>query len=111
MRTELDPGHIDCSRVLEVLEHQRGDDLHDCAQVYVSLGGEVLLDAAIGESRPGRPLRTDDVMLWYSSGKPLTTVAVLRLWERGLLGLDDPIARLRRRLGQRQGALHRSATC
>ena len=78
--------------MLEVLERQRIDDLHDCAQVYVSRDGEVLLDAAIGESRPGRPLRTDDVMLWYSSGKPLTTVAILRLWERGRLGLDDPIA-------------------
>ena len=92
MRTGLDPGHTDCSRVLEVLERQRVGDLHDCAQVYVSRGGEVLLDAAIGESRPGRPLRTDDVMLWYSSGKPLTTVAILRLWERGRLGLDDLIA-------------------
>ena len=92
MIAQLDPGDIDLSGVVEVLEHQRGEDLHDCAQVYVSLGGDVLLDTAIGESRPGRPLRTDDVMLWYSSGKPLTTVAVLRLWERDLLGLDDPIA-------------------
>ena len=92
MIARLDPGHVDLSGVVEVLERQRGEDLHDCAQVYVSLEGEVLLDAAIGESRAGRPLRADDVMLWYSSGKPLTTVAVLRLWERGLLGLDDPIA-------------------
>jgi CubicO group peptidase (beta-lactamase class C family) len=89
---ELDPGHIDCSGVLEVLERQRAEDLHDCAQAYVSLGGEVLLDAAIGDSRPGRPLRTDDVMLWYSAGKPLTTVAILQLWERSRLGLDDLIA-------------------
>jgi len=78
--------------VLELLERQRVDDLHDCAQVYVSLAGETLLDAAIGETRPGRALRTDDVMLWYSSGKPLTTVAVLQLWEQGRLGLDDRIA-------------------
>jgi len=32
-------------------------------------------------------------MLWYSSGKPVTTVAVLQLWERGRLGLDDPVGR------------------
>lgn len=92
MRGELDPGHIDCSPVVEVLERQRADGLHDCAQVYVSLAGEALLDTAVGESKPGRALRTDDVMLWYSSGKPLTTVAVLRLWEQGRLGLDDRIA-------------------
>jgi CubicO group peptidase (beta-lactamase class C family) len=74
------------------LERQRSEDLHDCAQCYVSLEGEVLLDAAIGESRPGRALLPDDVMLWYSSGKPLTAVAVLQLWEQDRLALDDPIA-------------------
>jgi CubicO group peptidase (beta-lactamase class C family) len=89
---ELDPGHIDCSPVLEILERQRADDLHDCAQCYVSLEGEVLLDAAIGETVPGRPLLTDDVMLWYSAGKPLTTAAVLQLWEQDRLDLDDPVA-------------------
>jgi CubicO group peptidase (beta-lactamase class C family) len=89
---ELDPGHIDCSNVGAILERQRTEDLHDCAQCYVSLRGEVLLDTAIGESRPGRALRIDDVMLWYSSGKPLTTVAILQLWQRGRLNLDDPVA-------------------
>jgi CubicO group peptidase (beta-lactamase class C family) len=88
---ELDSGHIDGAAVLDVLERQRQEDLHDGAQVYVSLDGEVLLDDAVGESRPGRPLRTDDIMLWYSSGKPLTTVAVLQLWEQGRLHLDDRI--------------------
>ena len=29
-------------------------------------------------------------MLWYSSSKPGTAVAVLQLWERDRLGLDDP---------------------
>ena len=82
----------DLSGVVALLERQRADDWHDCAQVFVSRHGETLLDAAVGESRPGRALRTDDVMLWYSSGKPLTTVAVLQLWERGELGLDDRIA-------------------
>jgi CubicO group peptidase (beta-lactamase class C family) len=75
------------------LHTQRDQGLHDCAQCYVSLRGEVLLDAAIGETGPGRPLCTDDVMLWYSAGKPLTTVAVLRLWEQGRLRLDDPVGR------------------
>jgi CubicO group peptidase (beta-lactamase class C family) len=86
------PSGPDVSRVVELLERQRDDGWHDCAQVYVSLRGELLLDATMGESRPGRMLRNDDVMLWYSSGKPLTTVAVLQLWEQGRLGLDDPVA-------------------
>ena len=79
--------------VVELLEHRRADGWHECAQVYVSLGGEVLLDATVGASRPGRPLAGDDIMLWYSSGKPLTTVAVLQLWERGAFDLDDRVQR------------------
>ena len=83
---------FDPNCVLDLLERQRRDGRHDCAQCYVSLRGEPVLDAAVGETRTGRPLRTDDLMLWYSSGKPLTTAAVLRLWERGQLGLDDRVA-------------------
>jgi CubicO group peptidase (beta-lactamase class C family) len=41
----------------------------------------------------GDGLRTDDVMLWYSAGKPLTTVAVLQLWEQRRLELDDLVAK------------------
>jgi CubicO group peptidase (beta-lactamase class C family) len=80
------------AEVVETLERQRAEGLHDGAQVYVSRYGEPLLDLAIGESTPGRALERDDVMLWYSSGKPLTTTAVLQLWERGRLGLDDRVA-------------------
>src|SRR3954452_5221340 len=84
------PGLFD--EVIDTLERQRAEGLHDGAQVYVSRFGEPLLDVAIGESRPGRALERDDVMLWYSSGKPVTTTAVLQLWERGRLGLDDRVA-------------------
>jgi CubicO group peptidase (beta-lactamase class C family) len=83
---------MDLGRVPELVERQIADGWQDCAQVYVSLRGEPLLDLALGESRPGRDLQVDDVMLWYSSGKPLTTVALLQLWEQGRLGLDDPVA-------------------
>jgi len=83
----------DFSALIEAVERQRQAGLHDGAQLYVSHQGKTLLDTAVGESVPGRPLRPDDVMLWYSSGKPVTTVAVLQLWERGALGLDDPVGR------------------
>ncbi|MEZ5169239.1 MAG: serine hydrolase domain-containing protein [Acidimicrobiia bacterium] len=82
----------DFAHVAELLDARRAEDLHEGAQVYVSLSGEALLDTAVGESREGRDLDRDDVMLLYSAGKPLTTVAVLRLWEQGRLSLDDRIA-------------------
>ena len=82
----------DLAPVLELLERRRADGWHDGAQCYVSRYGEALLDTAIGESRPGRALESDDLMLLYSAGKPVTTVAVLQLWEQGKLALDDRIA-------------------
>jgi CubicO group peptidase (beta-lactamase class C family) len=82
----------DLAPALDLLEEQRVAGWHLGAQIYVSLGGEVLLDTAIGEAAPGRALTTDDVMLWYSSGKPWTTVAALQLWEQGRLDLDDLVA-------------------
>lgn len=82
---------MDVSSVTKLLEIQRDAGLHDGAQAYISVGGEPVLDTAIGESRPGRALERDDVMLWYSAGKPLTTMAILKLWEQGRLGLDDRI--------------------
>jgi CubicO group peptidase (beta-lactamase class C family) len=78
--------------VVEILERQRADDWHEGAQCYVSWRGETLLDVAMGASQPGRALERDDLTLWYSAGKPFTTVAILQLWERGRLGLDDRIA-------------------
>jgi CubicO group peptidase (beta-lactamase class C family) len=86
MKTATRP---DMAPVVDLLSRQRDQGLHDCAQVYVSLHGDVLLDTMVGETQPGRALLRDDLMLWYSSGKPVTTVAILQLWERGQLGLDD----------------------
>ena len=82
----------DFSAALALLEREREQGLHDGAQLYVSRHGEALLDVAMGDSTPGRALETDDVMLWYSSTKPVTTVALLQLWEQGRLGLDDLVA-------------------
>jgi CubicO group peptidase (beta-lactamase class C family) len=78
-------------RTSALLEAGRGG-LHLGGQVYVALAGDVA-DFAFGEARPGRPFARDDLMLWLSSGKPVTAVAVARLWERGALALDDPVAR------------------
>lgn len=67
--------------------------LHVGAQVYVSLRGQIVADEALGLAREGVPMRTDTLMLWLSAGKPISAVAVAQVWERGLLDLDDPIAR------------------
>jgi CubicO group peptidase (beta-lactamase class C family) len=67
--------------------------VHLGAQLHVDLRGETVADAALGENRPGEPLTPDHLMLWLSSTKPVAAVAIAQLWERGLLELDDPVAR------------------
>ena len=92
MIARLDPGHIDCSGVLELLERQRdGGPARLRPVLRLARAARSCSTPPWASRRPGRALRTDDVMLWYSAGKPLTTVAVLQLWEQGRLGLDDPI--------------------
>jgi len=80
-------------RTRRALEEGLDEGLHLGAQLSVSLRGETVGDAALGENRPGETLRPDHLMLWLSSTKPVAAVAVAQLWERGLLELDDPVAR------------------
>jgi len=80
-------------RVRAAIEAGIAEGLHLGAQLYVALRGEAVADAAVGEDRPGAPLRRDTLALWQSTTKPVVAVALARLWERGLLELDDPVAR------------------
>ena len=59
----------------------------------MSRWGEVVCDVAVGEAAPGTPMTPEHLMLWYSSSKPLTAVAVAQLLERGDLHLDDRVGR------------------
>lgn len=69
------------------------EGVHPGAQLHVSRHGETLADLALGEAAPGVPMSADTLLLWLSSSKPVAAVAIAQLWERGLLALDDPIAR------------------
>ncbi len=77
---------------LAAIEEGRRAGLHLGAQLYVSRRGEPVADLALGWARPGEELTPDHLMLWLSSTKPVTAVAIATLWEAGALGLDDPIA-------------------
>jgi CubicO group peptidase (beta-lactamase class C family) len=64
---------------------------HLGAQFHASVKGQAVADFAVGESRDGVAMTPDTINLWFSSGKPLTAVAIARLWERGLVDLDVPV--------------------
>src|SRR5919107_4291306 len=57
--------------------------------------GEVVVDLREGWRDAGRttPWDADTLVNVYSVGKPVIALAVLLLVDRGLIGLDDPIAR------------------
>ena len=78
---------------MALLQKGRQDGLHTGAQLYVSLGGESVADVAMGEARPGVPMRPETLTLWFSSGKPITTVAVAQLCEKDRLSLNDRVSK------------------
>ncbi|MBK8312500.1 MAG: beta-lactamase family protein [Acidobacteria bacterium] len=63
------------------------------SQVYVSRHGKPLADFALGLARADVPMTTDTMMIWFSSTKAITAVAVAQQWERGKFDLDEPVAK------------------
>lgn len=80
------------SRTIELLESGIADGQQAGVQLYVSLGGDVLADTALGEARPGVAMTVDSIVPWMSSGKPITAAGILRLADNGALRIDDPVA-------------------
>ena len=66
--------------------------LHLGAQLYVEHRGSIS-DFACGEALPGIPMRTDSIVQWFSSGKPLTAICIAQLYERRDLLLEDEVTR------------------
>src|SRR5882757_4926662 len=76
-----------------VIERGLADSLHLGAQLFISRHGQPIVDTAVGLARPGVPMTPDSMMIWMSSSKPVTAVAIAQLWQAGQLQLDDPIAK------------------
>ncbi|MEM6454993.1 MAG: serine hydrolase domain-containing protein [Acidobacteriota bacterium] len=92
------------ARTRAALEDGIAAGQHPGAQLYVSLPGQPGVVLALGARRTGGedldgnavsalPMTDDTLMIWLSATKPITAVAIGQLWERGLLALDDPIAK------------------
>ena len=65
------------------------------AMTVVSRSGEVVYSRWYGHADvdSGRPIGGDSVYRIYSMTKPITSVAVMMLYEQGLFQLDDPVGR------------------
>ena len=60
--------------------------------VLVARHGKVCYFKAFGKADEGVPMRTDAVFRLASMSKVPSAVALLQLWERGLVGLADPLS-------------------
>jgi CubicO group peptidase (beta-lactamase class C family) len=88
----MDRDSLPIPKALRAIHDGIAENLHLGAQLYVSVAGKIIADLGIGEARAGVPMRPDHLMLWMSSVKPVTAVAIAQLGERGLLALDDPVS-------------------
>ena len=66
------------------------------AQVLVARHGEVAYQKSFGlmDRERGRPWTDDTVVRIYSMTKPIASIALMQLWERGLFQLDEPVTKV-----------------
>lgn len=81
-------------QTLEKLLRDGIGSTHIGAQAIVIQKGEVITDLAVGEASSATPMNRDTLMLWMSSGKPLTAVAIAQLVELGRLELDMRVSEI-----------------
>src|SRR3954454_3675292 len=97
---DVDPGEVglDESRLQRIDAHFTryvDDGRLPGYQVMVSRRGKVahLSSYGLADREAERPVEADTIWRIYSMTKPVTSVAAMMLWERGLLELTDPISR------------------
>ena len=82
-------------RILGTLQSEVARQRLPGAVAMVARHGQVLLHAAVGEQDPARgtPMALDSIFRIYSMTKPVVSVAIMMLMERGKLLLSDPVAK------------------
>jgi CubicO group peptidase (beta-lactamase class C family) len=100
MVTRVSPDRVGLSapRLDRVVDHLRGyvdQGRLPGWQLLVARSGRVALQECHGlrDVEAGAPMTEDTVFRIYSMTKPVTSVALMTLYERGLFQLDDPVGR------------------
>lgn len=99
LKADPDAAGFDARRLARIDDHLRTryvepGKIAGC-QVLVSRNGQVAHVASLGLADRERdvPVGTDTIWRLYSMTKPITGVALLSLYERGLFQLSDPVHR------------------
>ena len=86
---------LDRNKVRENIEKRVAEDIASGAIagacVLVKQKGEVIYENCFGKAAEDRSFTKDTVFRLASMTKPITTVAVMKQIERGLISLDDPL--------------------
>lgn len=80
--------HID-----ELVAGHLAEDAYQGSVVLVARHGKICYFKAFGNADDDVPMATDSIFRLASMSKVPTAVAVLQLWERGLISLADPISK------------------
>lgn len=62
------------------------------AQLAVEIGGERVIDVALGDNGAGETMSPEHIFRVYCTIKPITAIAIANLVERGDVSLDEPLA-------------------
>ena len=81
--------------LVEVLQGEVAKARLPGAVALIARHGKVLLHQNVGQQSPaqGVPMELDSIFRIYSMTKPIVSVAVMQLMERGQLLLSDPVAK------------------
>ena len=82
-------------RLMDVLRREVASGRLPGAVAMIARRGQIALFEAVGQQDPatGVPMQTDSIFRIYSMTKPVVSVAVMMLVERGQLLLSDPVSR------------------
>ena len=85
--------HERLSRVTKLCNRYVESGKFPCAQVQVAQGDEVVLRHTIGKAdiEENIDLRDDAIFRIYSMTKPLTSIGLMQLYEKGEFILEDPV--------------------
>lgn len=79
-------------RIDTLVEKHLAENAYQGIVVLVARHGQVCYFKAFGKADEQVPMQTDSIFRLASMSKVPTAVAVLQLWERGLIALSDPIS-------------------
>lgn len=94
---KVDPSVVNVStdrlqRINNYLENAVDTGLVPGGVFLVARKGNVVYEGSFGSRDGVNPYSKDDIFRIASMTKAVTSVAILQLYERGLLGLDDPVS-------------------